>query len=107
MQTASTRQDTLDQAYIEKLRTKNEKQLKGMMDALEKETMKINAEKKRIENKLNNRIRKKHFIQDALMEKWRTPSARLLNAIEEVERGEVVSFENHQQAMEYLNNDED
>lgn len=37
------------------------------------------------------------------MEKWRTPSKELLQAINEVKNNEVISFENHKDAMEYLN----
>lgn len=92
-----------DCVYIEKLKSKSERQLKLMLDTLEKETIKITAEKTRIENKLKEKIKKSHFVKDALMEKWRTPSPELLESIKEVERGEVISFENHQQAMDYLN----
>lgn len=97
------KQDTLDYAYIEKLKTKSERQLKTMLDTLEKETIKITAEKEKLENRLKEKIKRGHFIKDALMEKWRTPSKELLEAIKEVEKGEVVSFDNHQQAMDYLN----
>lgn len=98
-----TKQDNTDYAYIEKLKTKSERQLKTMLDTLEKEAEKIKAEKIKLEDKLKEKIKKGHFVKDALMEKWRTPSAELLEAIKEVERGEVVSFDNHQQAMDYLN----
>lgn len=98
-----TKQNASDCAYIEKLKTKNEKQLKMLLESLEKEIKKIETEKTKIENKLKNKIKKEHFIKDAIMEKWRTPNAELLSAIKEVENGEVVSFDTHQQAMDYLN----
>lgn len=100
---AQTKQDNADYAYIEKLKTKSERQLKVMLDTLAKETIKIKAEKSKLEDRLREKIKKEHFIKDALMEKWRTPSPELLEAIKEVERGEVISFDNHQQAMDYLN----
>lgn len=84
---AQQKQDAIDYAYIEKLKTKSERQLKAMLDALEKESIKITAEKTRLENKLKDRIKKGHFIKDALMEKWRTPSAELLEAINEIKNG--------------------
>ena len=101
--TTQTKQDDLDYAYIKKLKTKSEKQLKVMLDTLEKKAIKITAEKVKLENNLKETIKRGHFIKDALMERWRTPSKELLEAIKEVERGEVVSFDNHQQAMDYLN----
>lgn len=95
--------DNADYIYIEKLKEKSERQLKIMLDTLEKETIKIAAEKTRIENKLKEKIKKSHFVKDALMEKWRTPSKELLEAINEVKNNEVISFDNHKDAMEYLN----
>lgn len=74
-----------------------------MLDTLEKEAEKIKVEKSKLEDKLKEKIKKGHFVKDALMEKWCTPSPQLLEAIKEVERGEVVSFDNHQEAMDYLN----
>ncbi|HEC1770841.1 TPA: hypothetical protein R1738_001442 [Campylobacter lari] len=72
------KQEDLDYLYIEKLKTKSERQLKVMLDTLEKEIVKIQAEKTKLENKLKDKIKKEHFIKDALMEKWRTPSKELL-----------------------------
>ncbi|EAV9735610.1 hypothetical protein FSE31_09680, partial [Campylobacter coli] len=72
---AQEKQDNLDYIYIEKLKTKSERQLKIMLDNLEKEIIKIQAEKTKLENKLKDKIKKGHFVKDALMEKWRTPSA--------------------------------
>ncbi|WP_265611676.1 hypothetical protein, partial [Campylobacter jejuni] len=54
---------------------------------LEKETIKIQAEKAKLENKLKDKIKKGHFVKDALMEKWRTPSAELLEAMQELKNG--------------------
>lgn len=95
--------DNTDYIYIEKLKAKSERQLKVMLDTLEKEAIKIKAEQTRLENKLKDKIKKGHFIKDALIEKWKTPSEQLLQAINEVKNNEVISFENHKDAMEYLN----
>ena len=76
--------DEKDLEYIEKLKEKSERQLKVILDNLKKETIKIAAEKTRIENKLKEKIKKSHFVKDALMEKWRTPSKELLEAINEI-----------------------
>ncbi|WP_265607345.1 hypothetical protein [Campylobacter jejuni] len=40
-----------------------------------------------LENKLKDKIKKGHFVKDALMEKWRTPSAELLEAMKELKNG--------------------
>lgn len=53
------------------LNFKSERQLKVMLDTLEKEALKITAEKTRIENKLKEKIKKSHFVKDTLMKKWR------------------------------------
>lgn len=74
---AQTKQDNADYAFIEKLKTKSERQLKTMLDTLEKETTRIEAEKSKLEFRLKEKIKKGHFIKDALMEKWRTPSDEL------------------------------
>ena len=95
--------DNADYIYIEKLKAKSERQLKVMLDTLEKEEIKIKAEQTRLENKLKDKIKKGHFIKDILIEKWRTPSEQLSQAINEVKNNEVISFENHKDAMEYLN----
>lgn len=97
-----TKQDNADYAYIEKLRTKSERQLKIMLDILEKETIKIKAEKTKLEDKLKEKIKKGHFVKDALMEKWRTPSAELLEAIKEVERGETTTYDSVDEMMKDL-----
>lgn len=97
------KQDNLDNIYIEKLKTKSERQLKIMLDTLEKEAEKIKAEKTKLEDKLKEKIKKGHFVKDAIMDKWRTPSEELLEAIEGVKRGDVISFATHQEAMDYLN----
>ena len=53
---AQTKQDEADYAYIEKLKSKSERQLKTMLDTLEKEAIKIKAEKTRLEDKLADKI---------------------------------------------------
>lgn len=96
------KQDNADYAYIEKLRTKSERQLKIMLDTLEKETIKIKAEKTKLEDKLKEKIKKGHFVKDALMEKWRTPNPELLEAIKEVERGETTTYDSVDEMMKDL-----
>ena len=81
------KQDKLDYAYIEKLGKKSERQLTKILNTLDKEIIKITIEKEKIERKLNEKIKKKHFVKDVLMEKWRTPSEELLEAIKEIENG--------------------
>lgn len=80
-------QANADYTYIERLKTKSERQLKTMLDTLEKEAVKIKAEQSRLQIRLNEKIKKGHFVKDALMEKWRTPSPELLEAIKEIENG--------------------
>lgn len=99
---AQEKQDNSDYIYIEKLKTKSERQLKVMLDTLEKETIKIQAEKAKLENKLKDKIKKGHFVKDALMEKWRTPGAELLEAIEEVKRGETTTYNSVEEMMKDL-----
>lgn len=97
-----TKQDNADYAYIEKLKTKTERQLKTMLDTLEKEAMKLKAEKTKIDDKIKEKIKKGHFIKDALMEKWQTPSKELLEAIEEVKRGETTTYDSVDEMMKDL-----
>ena len=91
--------DNADYIYIEKLKEKSERQLKVMLDTLEKETIKITAEKTKIENKLKEKIKKSHFVKD-LVAPYKNED---LEAINEVKNNEVISFDNHKDAMEYLN----
>ncbi|EAK0794222.1 hypothetical protein I9T54_00020 [Campylobacter peloridis] len=104
--TTQQKQEDLDYLYIEKLKTKSERQLKVMLDTLEKEIVKIQAEKtkldKKFENRLKYRIKKGHFIKDALMEKWRTPSKELLEAMQEVKNGETTTYNSIDEMMKDL-----
>ncbi|MFG5117043.1 hypothetical protein O8I41_07845 [Campylobacter lari] len=104
--TTQQKQEDLDYLYIEKLKTKSERQLKVMLDTLEKEIVKIQAEKtkldKKFENRLKYRIKKGHFIKDALMEKWRTPNKELLEAIQEVKNGETTTYNSIDEMMKDL-----
>lgn len=97
-----TSQECKDYAYIHKLQSKNERQLKTMLDALNREITKIKAEQFRLETKLKEKIKKEHFVKDAIMEKWRTPSAELLEAIREVENGEVTRYTNIEEMIKDL-----
>lgn len=81
------KQDKLDYAYIEKLGKKSERQLTTILNTLDKEIIKITIEKEKIESKLNEKIKKKHFVKDALMSQWRTPNDELLEAINEIKNG--------------------
>ncbi|WP_265611659.1 hypothetical protein [Campylobacter jejuni] len=54
---AQEKQDNLDYIYIEKLKTKSERQLKVMLDTLEKYVIKIQAEKAKRENKLKDKTK--------------------------------------------------
>lgn len=97
------KQNELNNTYIEKLKLKDERQLKKMLDTLEKEVLKITLEQARLKSKLDDKIKKGHFIKDELMERWRTPNSNLLKAIDEVKNGEVETFSSHKEAMEFLN----
>lgn len=76
-----------DYIYIEKLKQKSERQLKTMLDNVEKNEIKLKAEQTRLKNKLQKEIKKKHFIKDLLMEKWRMAKPELLEAMNEIENG--------------------
>ena len=99
-----TRQKEANEAYIKKLETKSERQLKTMLDILEKEVKKIEAEKLKLEAKKKDKIDKGHFIKDALMEKWRN-SQEILEAKKEVERGETTTYNNVDEMMKDLKNE--
>ena len=98
-------QEALDYAYIEELKTKSEKQLRIMLDNIDEEIEKTQAEKARIENKLKETIKKGHFVKDVLMEKWRTPRESLLNAIKEIENGECETYDTVEEAIEAMQED--
>lgn len=85
--TTQKKQDKLDYAYIEKLGKKSERQLIKMLNALDKEIIKITIEKAKIESKLKEKIKKKHFVKDVLISQWRTPNDELLEAINEIKNG--------------------
>ncbi|MCI5633765.1 hypothetical protein [Helicobacter sp.] len=88
--TALEKQEKLDYAYIAELKTKSEKELRKMLDSIEEEQTEL--------------IKKGHFIKDALMEKWRTPSEELLEAIEEVKRGETYKCSSGQEMLAIVRN---
>lgn len=89
-------------SYVEKLQNKSERQLQTMLNNIEKETAKIEAEKNRLENKLKEKIKKGYLIKDALIEKWRTPSDELLEAIKEVENGQTTKYSSVDEMMKDL-----
>ena len=60
--------------YIYKLQAKNERQLKIMLDSLEKEITKIKAETTKLESKLKEKVKRGHFLKNALIERSKTPS---------------------------------
>lgn len=86
----------LDYEYIEKLKSKSERQLQTMLNNLEKEALKIELEKSKLENKLKDKIKKGHFIKDALMERWRKPNNDLLEAMQELENGGGITCKSMQ-----------
>lgn len=89
---------------LKKYNSYNERQLKKLLDNTEKERSKFESELKRIENKIKNIDKRKFFIQDALIQKWRNPSQELQNAINEVKNGETVEFSSIQEAKAYMEN---
>lgn len=93
-----------DYSFIDKLREKNERQLKAMLSVLGKDIAKLKAEQDRINNKLEQKIKKEHFVKDALIEKWRTPNEELLVAIKEIENGESTVYDNVEEMMEDIKN---
>ena len=87
---------SLDYEYIEKLKNKSERQLQTMLNNIEKEALKIELEKSKLENKLKDKIKKGHFIKDALMERWRKPNNDLLEAMQEIKNGGGITCESMQ-----------
>ena len=73
-----------------------------MLNTLNQEIIRIKAEQLKLENKLKEKIKKEHFVKDAIMEKWRTPSAELLEAIKEVENGETTRCNNVEEMIKDL-----
>ena len=60
----------MTQAQIEKLNQKSERQLKAMLDNIEKNEIKLEAEQTRLKNKLQKEIKKKIIIKKLLTKKW-------------------------------------
>ena len=96
------RQDKLDYDYIDKLKGKSERQLKTMLDSLGKQKTKLMTEQTKLQNRINDKIKKEHFIKDALMEKWRTPSKEFLEAIKEVQSGQTTTYNSVDEMMRDL-----
>ena len=96
------RQDKLDYDYIDKLKGKSERQLKTMLDSLGKQKTKLMTEQTKLQNRINDKIKKEHFVKDALMEKWRTPSKELLEAIKEVQSGQTTTYNSVDEMMRDL-----
>lgn len=57
-------------AYIEKLAIKSERQLKTMLDTLERDISILRVEQTKLETKIKKKIKKEYFVKNALMEKW-------------------------------------
>lgn len=95
-------QEEHDYRYMEKLNSKNERQLKAMLDSLSKEIAKLNADKTRLDRKLKERTKRQHFIKNALMDMWREPSQELKEAIREVQNGEDSEYNSVSSMMEDL-----
>ena len=60
----------MTQAQIEKLNQKSVRQLKAMLDNIEKNEIKLEAEQTRLKNKLQKEIKKKIIIKKLLTKKW-------------------------------------
>ena len=60
----------MTQAQIEKLNQKSRRQLKAMLDNIEKNEIKLEAEQTRLKNKLQKEIKKKIIIKKLLTKKW-------------------------------------
>ena len=60
----------MTQAQIEKLNQKSERQLKAMLDNIEKNEIKLEAEQTRLKNKLKKENKKKIIIKKLLTKKW-------------------------------------
>ena len=69
----------MTQAQIENLKQKSERQLKAMLDNIEKNEIKLEAEQTRLKNKLQKEIKKKIIIKKLLTEKWNIEESELEN----------------------------
>lgn len=69
----------MTQAQIEKLNQKSERQLKTMLDNIEKNEIKLEAEQTRLKNKLQKEIKKKIIIKKILTKKWNIEESELEN----------------------------
>lgn len=69
----------MTQAQIEKLNQKSERQLKAMLDNIEKNEIKLEAEQTRLKNKLQKEIKKKIIIKKLLTAKWNIEESELEN----------------------------
>lgn len=69
----------MTQAQIEKLNQKSERQLKAMLDNIEKNEIKLEAEQTRLKNKLQKEIKKKIIIKKLLTKKWNMEESELEN----------------------------
>ena len=67
---AKAKTNNANYVYIEKLKQKSERQLKTMLDNIEKNEIKLEAEQTRLKNKLQKEIEKKNIIKKLLIEKW-------------------------------------
>lgn len=72
----------MTQAQIENLKQKSERQLKAMLDNIEKNEIKLEAEQTRLKNKLQKEIKKKIIIKKLLTEKWNMEESELENVAE-------------------------
>lgn len=72
----------MTQAQIENLKQKSERQLKAMLDNIEKNEIKLEAEQTRLKNKLQKEIKKKIIIKKLLTEKWNIEESELENVAE-------------------------
>ena len=71
----------------------SERELRKKLSAVESKELKFTSELKKLKSQIKLNAEQKYLIQDAIMEKWRQPSNELLQAISEVENGEVETYE--------------
>ena len=69
----------MTKTQIEKINQKSERQLKEMLENIEKNEIKLEAEQTRLKNKLQKEIKKKIIIKKLLTAKWNMEESELEN----------------------------
>lgn len=73
-----------------------------MLNTSKKESTKLSSKKAKTNNGKQEKNRKKHFIKDAHIKRWREPSKELLESIREVENGETTTYDSIDEMMKDL-----